>query len=477
MIRTLVTAHINSLDLHELTIQINDRSLGYLTAQKQQNYVASTNRRVQMITGIRSDRLDQTLIVESRDMLRKWSAVFRELQIYGLDVFPSILKRESLHAEFLFLICDEIVMALISRNWGLYLQRGGRLYRQQPATPQGSVIPASFMKAADYYAFIPTEGDIIMALDPAFIDLFEPHGLEEILADPRQMTVKMAELTTLASAYGYASDHSWIGFQVSRIEQPLHTRKANLQKISVSREYLSRVMPVSGSNRLAVDVKRDPGQEESRRGHVQADAGFPRLSGSHRIGDKAEEEENIKIRVSEADFNYSKRPSGLEAQREYEGNVSLIDKIKLMEFKKPKRIWEKFRHRATNLFPSSKPLSILALVAGGLLLLVLLLLTFNLLKGGDQTGKQPDTVTTISQPLAENGQVNTPATDFEIKLTVKAQSMQIMSAPGGAELIATVVRGDTVWQLTKEDKDGWVMIRLSDGRTGYVPLAVLIPGD
>ena len=104
MIRTLVTAHINSLDLHELTIQINDRSLGYLTAQKQQNYVASTNRRVQMITGIRSDRLDQNLIVESRDMLRKWSAVFRELQIYGLDILPAILKREKLHAEFLFLI-------------------------------------------------------------------------------------------------------------------------------------------------------------------------------------------------------------------------------------------------------------------------------------------------------------------------------------------------------------------------------------
>lgn len=469
MIRTLVTAHINSLDLHELTIQINDRSLGYLTAQKQQNYVASTNRRVQMITGIRSDRLDQNLIVESRDMLRKWSAVFRELQIYGLDILPAILKREKLHAEFLFLIHDEVVIALLSRQWGLYLQRGGRLYRQQPAVPDSEVIPAGFMKQADYYAFVPREGDIILALDPSFIDMFEPEGLEEILADPRQMTVKMSELTALAAAYGYASDHTWIGFQVARIEQPMHAKKSTLQKIPVTREYLSKVIPVSGGNRLAVQGYREEEIEEQRL-LLLGDSNYPRLSGGHRIGEEEEvpEPERIKGRSS--------RPSSAQAQMEHEENISVIDRIKLMEFDKTKSIWNKFVHKITHLFPTSRSLSVLALIAMVLIILVLLIASVQIFRGGDDTPKETTAGPTISEPVNGN-EVTTVATDFEIRITVKAQSMQIMASPGETELVATAVRGDVVYQLTQADLDGWVMIRLSDGRTGYVPLSVLIPDD
>jgi len=469
MIRTLVTAHINSLDLHELTIQINDRSLGYLTAQKQQNYVASTNRRVQMITGIRSDRLDQNLIVESRDMLRKWSAVFRELQIYGMDILPAILKREKLHAEFLFLIHDEIVVALLSRHLGFYLQRGGRLYRQQPAVPDSQVIPGSFMKQADYYAFVPREGDIILALDPNFVDMFEPEGLEEILADPRQMTVKMSELTALAATYGYASDHTWIGFQVTRIEQPLHTKRSTLQKIPVTKEYLSKVVPVCGGNRLAVDCCR--GQEdEEHRVHVNSDAYYPRLSGEYRIGDREEipEQERIKSKIN--------RPSSAKAQMENEEKISLLDRIKLMEFNKPKGIWNRFVYKITHLFPTSRSLSILALIAIILIILVLMVVSFQILTGGDEAPKETTSNPTISGPAVEP-EGSTLPTDFEIRITVRAQSMQIMAAPGEPELVATVVRGDVVYQLTQADIDGWVMVRLSDGRTGYVPLSVLTPED
>ena len=91
--------------------------------------------------------------------------------------------------------------------------------------------------------------------------------------------------------------------------------------------------------------------------------------------------------------------------------------------------------------------------------------------------QQNEDVPKVSQPLIDADDNEVIATDFEIKLTVKAQSMQIMAAPGSTELVATTTRGDTVWQLTKEDKDGWVMVRLADGRTGYVPLTVLLPGE
>jgi len=56
MIRTTITAHIPSASLKELTFQINDRSLGGLALQRQHNYVMTGNRRVQMVTGIMTDR-------------------------------------------------------------------------------------------------------------------------------------------------------------------------------------------------------------------------------------------------------------------------------------------------------------------------------------------------------------------------------------------------------------------------------------
>ncbi|NLB09407.1 MAG: SH3 domain-containing protein [Clostridiales bacterium] len=477
MIRTLVTAHINSLDLNDLTIQINDRSLGYLTGQKPQNYFASTNRRVQMISGIRSDRLDQESIVQSRDMLRKWAAVFRELQIYGLDVFPSILKREKVHADFIFLICDEIVIALVSRYLGLYLHRNGRLYRQQPAVIDSAVIPGSFMPAADYYAFVPAEGDILLALDPHFVDLFEPQGLEEILSDPRQITVQMSELNNLASAYGYSSDHTWVGFKVTRIERPLHANKTRLQKIPTSKEYLSRVIPIAGSNRLVLEGQRDTmSNNEDKKVYVPGDSHFPRFSGSHRLGGSRNEHEASKIRIQESDPNYERRPSSLHTQIEHEANIGFLDRLKMLEFKRCKQLWNRFLYRLTHLFPSSRPLSLLALISIILVVLVFSILLFTSLKGDKKTQQNED-VPKISQPLANAESGEAVATDFEIKLTIKAQSMQIMSAPGSTELVATATRGDTVWQLTKEDKDGWVMVRLTDGRTGYVPLTVLLPGE
>lgn len=476
MIRTLVTAHINSLDLHELTIQINDRSLGYLTAQKQQNYVASTNRRVQMVSGIRSDRLDQESIVRSRDLLRKWATVFRELQIYGLDVFPSILKREQLHADFLFLICDEIVLVLVSRYLGLYLHRNDHLYRLQPATPQPSILPGSFMPTADYYAFVPAEGDLLLALDPDFVDLFEPQGLEEILSDPRQMTVKMSELSNLVSAYGYASDHTWVGFQVTRIEQPFHTRKSSLKKISTHKDHLSRVVPVADSNYLLTDESREQATESvSSKVPVPVEGNYPRLSRKHRLGEGGRAEEKAKISRREADPNYERRPSSQETQREYEEDISAIDRIKMLELKKSKRLWESFLYRLTHLFPSSRPLSALALICVTLMILVIIVLIFTGIKSNKNVGKPNQGKATIPLPSLENEADDTIATDFEIKLSVKAQSMQIMSSPGSSDLIATATRGETVWQLTREDKDGWVMVRLTDGRTGYVPLAVLLP--
>ena len=194
------------------------------------------------------------------------------------------------------------------------------------------------------------------------------------------------------------------------------------------------------------------------------------------LGGSRNEHEASKIRIQESDPNYERRPSSLHTQIEHEANIGFLDRLKMLEFTRCKQLWNRFLYRLTHLFPSSRPLSLLALISIILVVLVFSILLFTSLKGDKKTQQNED-VPKISQPLANAESGEAVATDFEIKLTIKAQSMQIMSAPGSTELVATATRGDTVWQLTKEDKDGWVMVRLTDGRTGYVPLTVLLPGE
>ena len=70
MIRTTITAHIPAASLKELTFQINDRNLGALALQRQQNYVMTGNRRVQMVTGLLTDRKRPSAVAEDKHQLR-----------------------------------------------------------------------------------------------------------------------------------------------------------------------------------------------------------------------------------------------------------------------------------------------------------------------------------------------------------------------------------------------------------------------
>ncbi|MDD3418492.1 MAG: SH3 domain-containing protein [Eubacteriales bacterium] len=59
---------------------------------------------------------------------------------------------------------------------------------------------------------------------------------------------------------------------------------------------------------------------------------------------------------------------------------------------------------------------------------------------------------------------------------MKASSLRVVASPGGDELVGTVTRGDRVTQLATP-KDGWILIKMTDGRLGYVPESLLLFPD
>ena len=110
MIRSTLTAHLAERDRKELTLQLNDRDIGLLATHRQQHYVASGNRRVQLIAGILTDKDDPVAIHDTRVQLRQWQLAFRNLQIQGLSRFMQEELDTELEADFLFLMTAVIVL-------------------------------------------------------------------------------------------------------------------------------------------------------------------------------------------------------------------------------------------------------------------------------------------------------------------------------------------------------------------------------
>ncbi|HZK29558.1 MAG TPA: SH3 domain-containing protein, partial [Clostridia bacterium] len=150
---------------------------------------------------------------------------------------------------------------------------------------------------------------------------------------------------------------------------------------------------------------------------------------------------------------------------------SLFDRIKLWNTDGIRDRFARVHRKLTHLVPGSRGLSVLSYFALWLILLVILVsvvLSIQNARKDKLTPADDRPVVTTQQPSSE-----TPKTDFEIEVVVNANSLRVVSAPGSEELVGTVTRGDQVIQLTNP-KDGWVMVRLQDGRTGYVPENLLL---
>ncbi len=154
----------------------------------------------------------------------------------------------------------------------------------------------------------------------------------------------------------------------------------------------------------------------------------------------------------------------------YEPQGGWMDRVKRWNTEGIRSRLFRFHRKLTHLVPASRGLSLLAYVAVLMVVLVLLVSAFFALKGG---GKEEDTKKEHPKVTGQDSSPETPKTEFEIDIIVKASSLRVVSEPGGEELVASVTRGDHVTQLTGP-RDGWILIRLEDGRSGYVPESLLL---
>lgn len=480
MIRSTLTAHLADVDRRGLTLQVNDRDIGVLASQEQRHYVMSGNRRVQLMAGLLTDPEDPASVLASRALLRHWLVSFRELQINGLSRFPLIADRNRLDADFLMLMDSDRVVIWADPAYGVYLYRGRHLYRQQvsSAPDQPSLNPFNRL---DFYAFRPREGDDILIINPAFIDLFEARDLEDLLADIGQINLAMTELTRLALSYGRQLDCSWFSAQIQKIEADLEMFSAESRDRYAGRRLqaadqvpwtrqlvFSKVIPVlDGNLRLDPPGYRRRGEERTAGSGPVYQPKPPQFKSVWQESGK--EDRPVRLVDQEAGPARRTRPAMPDP---YQVEPGFLDRIKHWNTDGIKKRLARIHYRLTHLIPSSRGLSLLAYLAAWLVLLLLVVSLFTAVKGGRgarETEEERPRIT--SQTEAE-----TPKTDFEIDLVVKANSLRVVSEPDGDDLVGTVTRGDRLVQLT-HPREGWVLVRLIDGRTGYVPEALLLHSD
>ena len=479
MIRSTLTAHLAESERLEMTLQVNDRDIGVLATQEQRHYVMSGNRRVQLIAGLQTNPEDPGSVLSTRALLRHWLVSFRELQINGLSRFPVIAERNRLEADFLLLMDAERVLVWCDPSFAVYLHRGRHLYRQQPTYPPGRGALASLGARLDFYAFRPREGDDILAIDPAFIGLFDASDLEDLLADIHQINVAMTELTRLAISYGREVDTSWFSAQIQRLETDHEMFSAESRERVAGRQSgrqeqpwlnqlsYSKVVPLLDGN---VRIN-PPGYDRPAGGGPRAQeltAYRPKPPRFETVWQGGREESKRLPLREKGQTRRQMEGSGLPES--YQHEPGLLDKVKHW---KPVGISERLgrlHRRLTHLVPGSRGLSLLAYIAVWLVILVLLVSLIVFFRKDSIKNRNQDDKPLVTGQASD---AETPKTEFEIDILVRANSLRVVTEAGGEELVGTVTRGDRVVQLANAS-EGWVLIRLTDGRTGYVPEKLLL---
>jgi len=223
MIKSVFTAHLSKYDKKDLTLLINDRSIGSLSSENKSNFVLTSNRDVHMISGFSN----QSTYYDPRfnsDRIYLWNQAFKEMQSQGLKAFPNFIDDHHIYSEYLYLFTSEIFIGWQDRKNGLYLFRNGRLYRLQPTILPPNVFDPDWMKYTDFYSFVPRVSDIVFSISAKVFERLDAAKAEKMLQDNVQLTTSMSDILNLLRTYDRKLDLSWIGFEFERIEKNLFAR-------------------------------------------------------------------------------------------------------------------------------------------------------------------------------------------------------------------------------------------------------------
>lgn len=480
MLRAIMTAHISEHDLDIFTLQMNNKPIGHLTAEKSVNYVVSGNREVHVASGFYSSTDSKSERRYITEQMKRFETIFKEMQTLGLSSLPDMSVRYKPEAAFLIFAAADLVIIWQDRQKGVYLQRNKKFFRLQPVPRPHHLFEDSWMSYGDFYAFTPETDDLLLILSPEFVDHFKADQLEEIFSANQQLHAIMKELTALGGTYGYNLEQSWFALQVQRAEVN-QILAGHVNEMTVGEEHrriskdkaFSKGIKRSRASRVMYGQELIPVKHEGRRRFTappshEAEA----LKARWQMMEAQEEEpQNSQIEV----INSGKRARRQETLRAYEERRAPLDpyfeKMREFTFDPYRRRLKTYIRRFFHLWPHQPVLSVFFASSCCVLVILLLLLGFKLLanRPSNQDFTPPSEISTTTEAYQANALVNAPAeTNLEIAVTVKSSNLQIRQAPDpSSALIASVKRGDTVYQLAPE-QNGWVYIRTQNQVEGYV---------
>ncbi len=474
MIRTVMTLRMGSNDLQDTTFLINDTQVGYMSQSTRRNQVFSSHRYIQLIAGFRADHSQPDAQERQRDSLRLWQRCSRDVQQRGLSVLSQAAGHYNLMPEWLIGLDNKYLHAWLTGDFTVCLMRDGELFQVDPVADQYSKMPDSWMGILHQSTVEIMEKDYFLFLPPSFFDVVSAAETQNILNGMQQLSVKINELVDLGRIRGYELDSSWIALQVQKIEFDTaqgpsfkekiagftgmfkKTDPAETARMRAESSSLRQKSPISGDTTNSYgdspyktgdnSISRPDGYQPT-----EAELAAAAARASMRYG-KNNYDENAPEQIESVDdefgqVNSRRRSVASEARSRANQNTKLFS------------IWQSWR-REQKWLAVLLAISVLILVAWGI--------SSALNKGDDPAST---TTTTTSAPVATPTPIppteTTTIAPVEIKLTVVARSLNFREAPGtDAGLITTLNEGTVVTKI-EDAEEGWIKVRLEDGREAY----------
>ncbi|MGB4610486.1 MAG: SH3 domain-containing protein [Saccharofermentanales bacterium] len=488
MIKSVFTAHLSENDKKDLTLLINDRSIGSLSPENKSNFVLTSNRDVHMISGFsnRSTYYDPRF---NSDRIYLWNQAFKEMQSQGLKAFPNFIDDHHIYSEYLYLFSSLIFIGWQDRKNGLYLFRNGRLYRLQPTILPPNVFDPDWMQHTDFYSFVPKTSDIVFSISEKVFDRLDIIKVEKMLQDSAQLITSMSGILNLLRTYDRNLDLSWIGFEFERIEKNVFAKA--LESDMTYTEGQSRLSQGKPDFTRLINSSRVSRVKDGQRLIPAPKASESRSRKSYRVNARSNRDKQInnnhldlenngsltrtagsnrRLTVKEDRLVRQRNLEKLENQRPHSDIV--WDNVRSFSFEPIINNLKSAVRKFFSLIPHKPVLS--KFLATSIILIIIVLFT---LIGSAIGSKSKDAITDsptettpfVTRKIGQDEEVVPPDSALlEVDLTVKANNLQVRQAPrSDAPIVATLQRGAKVTQLS-EPNNNWVFIRLSDGKTvGY----------
>lgn len=222
MIRTTTTLSICARDAQDTSYLINGTLLGMLSSASQQTHVQTNNRPLQLAVAIKNvDIGSPSSLVKHQQMVSAWKDFQHILARKGSSNLNSLLQQYHMLPEWLICIDDQRLQAWLPSEIGFYMLRNGQLNRLLPAASREPA-PANDVAQPDnkhYYSINVRHKDQCYLLPPTLQNFYSPGEAAEILRGLRQMPAKISELFSTAHLRGFTEENTWLGLQISRLEE------------------------------------------------------------------------------------------------------------------------------------------------------------------------------------------------------------------------------------------------------------------